>query len=208
MTSATLLADDELLLIARLRDGDESALTESYERYSDLVLTTARRIVIDRQAAEDIAQEVFFYLWRNAGNVNPSYGGLRPFLATVARRRAVDFVRQEEGRRRRQVRAASGWLTVGCEYVLPDFTDELVAQDTNARSRAALRGALGDLPEPELVAIELAYFRGQTLRQVAVSTNSPEGTAKSRVRRALRRLEHHLVAQAGAVGESAVGAWR
>ena len=191
MTTAQPFAEDDLSLLDRLRRSEESALAAVYERYANLVFAAARRIVIDRQAAEDVTQEVFVYLWSNAAIVDQTRGGLRPFLVTVARRRAVDHVRQEESRRRRQVRAASGWQTVGCETVVPDFAEALVARDTSTRSCRSLRTALDGLPPAELAAIELAYFRGHTLREVAVATGSPEGTAKSRVRRALHRLEQH-----------------
>lgn len=200
MTSAVPFADDDPSLTERLRRNDERALAIAYDRYANLVFTTARRVVIDRQAAEDVTQEVFVHLWRNAAMVDQARGGLRPFLVTLARRRAVDHVRQEESRRRRQVRAASGWLGVGGESVVADFADILVARDTSVRRSASLHAALDDLPPAELVAIELAYFRGHTLRQVADATGSPEGTAKSRVRRALRRLEHHAEIQSQLAG--------
>lgn len=195
MTSTVTFAEDDPSLLERLRRNDESALAAVYERYANLVFAAARRIVIDRQAAEDVTQDVFVYLWSNAANIDQTRGGLRPFLVTVARRRAVDHVRQEESRRRRQLRAASGWQPVGCETFVPDFADALVTTDTSARSCESLRAALEELPPAEFAAIELAYFRGHTLREVAVATGSPEGTAKSRVRRALRRLEQHVELQ-------------
>ncbi len=195
MTSAVTFAEDDPSLTERLCRNDESALAAAYERYANLVFAAARRIVIDPQAAEDVTQEVFVHLWRNAAIVDHARGGLRPFLVTLARRRAVDHVRQEESRRRRQVRAASGWQTVGCETVVPDFAEALVASETSTRTNESLRTALQTLPPAEFAAIELAYFRGHTLREVAVATGTPEGTAKSRVRRALRRLEHHAEIQ-------------
>lgn len=109
MTSAVTFAADDPSLTERLCRSDESALAAVYDRYANLVFAAALRIVIDRQAAEDVTQEVFVHLWRNAAVVDQARGGLRPFLVTLARRRAVDHVRQEESRRRRQVRAASGW---------------------------------------------------------------------------------------------------
>ena len=195
MTSDVITAEDDPSLLERLRRNDERALAAAYERYASLVFATARRIVIDPQAAEDVTQEVFVCLWSHADLVDQARGGLRPFLVTLARRRAVDHIRQEESRRRRQVRAANGWQTLGCEMAVPDFADALVARDTSRRSCASLRSALEELPLAEFTAIELAYFRGHTLREVAVATGSPEGTAKSRVRRALRRLEQHVALQ-------------
>jgi RNA polymerase sigma factor (sigma-70 family) len=206
MNTTMLRTDDEPLLIARLREHDSAALEGIYRLHASRVFTTALRIVVDRQAAEDVTQEVFLFLWRHAEDIDPNRGGLSSFLVTLARRRAIDVVRQEENRRRRQLRAANGYQPIGCELVAPDIADELVARDTTARAAVAVRSALDELPKTQLVAIELAYFGGRTLREVAVATHSPEGTAKSRVRRGLRHLEHILVAQAPSVGKSEISA--
>jgi RNA polymerase sigma factor (sigma-70 family) len=195
MTSAVTNATDDASLVERLCQGDERALGEVYDRHANLVFCTARRIVVDRQAAEDVTQEVFLWLWNHATAIDETRGGLRPFVMTVARRRAIDYVRQEERRRRRQVRAIGGWSRAGHESVCPDFADELAEQDLAVRSCRAVREAVASLPADEVTAIELAYGQGRTLRDVAVVAGWPEGTAKSRVRRALHRLEHDVTLQ-------------
>ncbi len=189
MTFTTASTEDDCAVIERLCAGDEGALADAYDQFAGVVFSAALRILIDRQAAEDVTQEVFLFLWRSATSLDVSRGGLRALLVTVARRRAIDRVRREENLRRRQERAVSEWRTVRSEIVSPDFADELVDDDLATTRSIAVRAAVADLPATELAAIDLAYFHGHTLRGVAAATGWPEGTAKSRVRRALRRLE-------------------
>jgi RNA polymerase sigma-70 factor, ECF subfamily len=174
-----------------LRGGDQEAFELVYAQHARQVFGAALGVVFDRQIAEDVTQEVFVELWRHADRVDIDRGGLRSFLVTVAKRRAIDIVRSEERRRERQRRAndPTAW-----RFDEPDVAESIVAADAHRRSLEHMRGALGQLPEAERTSIELAYFRGCTLRQVAVVMNAPEGTAKSRVRRALRNLEGHMAA--------------
>jgi RNA polymerase sigma factor (sigma-70 family) len=187
MTSTMTAVSDEQDLTAGLSRGDERALSEVHALYRDTVFAVVRRIVVDRRAAEDVTQEVFLYLWRNPERIDLSRGSIAAFLITVARRRAIDHVRSEESRRRREsvVADGSGWHNAHA----PDVADDVATRDLRVRNSAALRIALGRLPEHERVLIDLVYFGGYTLCGVAKATNAPEGTAKTRVRRALRRLE-------------------
>jgi RNA polymerase sigma-70 factor, ECF subfamily len=184
-------ATDDQLLVDALRRRDERSLRDAYALYSGRVQRVVRSIVVDQRAAEDVTQEVFLYLWRNAENVDLSRGGMGAFITTVARRRAIDHVRSEVSRRAREDRVAvtSYPGSVGAL----DFSEDVVHEISRARSSEDLHTALQRLAEDERVAIELAYFHGHTLRQVAVATNSPEGTTKSRVRRALRTLQNNPV---------------
>ena len=82
-------------LLARLVAGDEHALTEMYDRYVTMVQAIAARVTRDAALAEDVAQDVFVALWRRPLAFDPGRGSLRGWLATVARRRAIDVVRRE-----------------------------------------------------------------------------------------------------------------
>jgi RNA polymerase sigma factor (sigma-70 family) len=191
MTSTMTAVSDDHDLAAGLCHGDERSLSEVHVRYRDTVFAVVRRIVVDRRAAEDVTQEVFLYLWRNPERIDLNRGSIAAFLITVARRRAVDHVRSEESRRRREsVVAGSGWANAP----VPDVADDVATRDLRVRNSAAVRVALGRLPENERVLIDLVYFGGYTLCGVAKATNAPEGTAKTRVRRALRRLEDLVLA--------------
>jgi RNA polymerase sigma-70 factor (ECF subfamily) len=174
-------SDEDSRLRDRLVFGDEDAFDEVYERYSALVYTIAVRVTRDDRAAEDVAQEVFLAFWQRPFAFDPAKGSLRGWLAMIAHRRAVDLVRREEAHRRGtqdpqlSMAALGGGDPVG---------DQVSDADTTHRLRIALR----TLPEPLHSAITLAYLHGRTYREVAKELGLPEGTAKSRLREALRRL--------------------
>jgi RNA polymerase sigma-70 factor (ECF subfamily) len=172
----------ERVLVERLAGGDESALADLYDRYGGFVYSLAVRTVADRQAAEDITQEVFVGLWEHPERIELGRGTLRGYLGTLTHRRAVDVVRREEARRRREGRVAMEGGEV------PDTEEAVIRSETTAK----VHRALSFLPEPQRRALELAYFRGLTYRQVADALGIPEGTAKSRLRLALARIAESL----------------
>ena len=188
MTEST----QERRLTEALCRGDDLALSDAFDRYGDLIFTVVRRIVVDRVIAEDVTQEVLLYLWRNADRIDLTRGSVRALIVTIARRRAIDHVRSEENRRRRELTVATSGKV---DLTVPDIADDVTTSDFRFRSSAAMLTAIESLPETERVAIDLVYYRGHTLRSMAKATNSPEGTAKARVRRALRRLEQILDTQ-------------
>ena len=173
----------ERVLVERLSGGDETALAELYDRYAPFVYGLAVRTLLDRPAAEDVTQEVFVFLWEHPERIDPRRGTLRGFLATLTHRRAVDAVRQEEARRRRETRVAR---REGGD--MPDVDAAMIRSETTGRVRTALEV----LSQPQRQALELAYFDGYTYRQVANVLGIPEGTAKSRLRLALTRIAENL----------------
>jgi RNA polymerase sigma factor (sigma-70 family) len=181
----------ERVLVERLTGGDETALVDLYDRYSGFVYGLAVRTLVDRQAAEDITQEVFVSLWEHPERIDSGRGTLRGFLGTVTHRRAVDAVRREEAHRRREARVARD------ESDVPDVAEAVLRSDTSGRVRTALEV----LPEEQRRALELAYFDGYTYRQVAELLAIPEGTAKSRLRLALARIAESLGSEMSREGE-------
>lgn len=172
-------SDWEAEIRRRLRAGQESALGEVYDQYASFVYGLALRVIGEQRGAEDVCQEVFVYVWERPEVFDPDRGSLRTWLGTLAHRRAVDYVRREEARRRRSVRDAACRATS-----VPDVEELATALVMAERVRAAL----GVLPPEQREAIELAYFGGRTYREVADELGIPEGTAKSRLRLGLRRV--------------------
>jgi RNA polymerase sigma factor (sigma-70 family) len=172
----------ERVLVERLSEGDETALVDLYDRYAGFVYGLAVRTLVDRQAAEDITQEVFVSLWEHPERIDSGRGTLRGFLGTLTHRRAVDAVRREEARRRREARVARE------DGEMPDVAETVLRSDTCGK----VRTAVDVLPEAQRQALELAYFHGYTYRQVADVLEIPEGTAKSRLRLALARIAENL----------------
>jgi len=168
-------------LIAR----DDAALGECYDQYASFVYGLVLRVVRDPKAAEDITQDVFLCLWEKPAIFDPEKGALRTWLGTLAHRRAVDHVRREEARRRRDAADLTRVTRT------PDVEEMALALVTAER----VREALAELPREQREAVELAYFDGKTYREVAVVMGIPEGTAKSRLRLALRRIANTLEAE-------------
>lgn len=177
--------NDDRLLHQRVVGGDESALGEIYDRLSSLIFGLSVRVTRDRVIAEDITQEVFLIFWERPLAYDPDRGSLRAWLATIAHRRAVDHVRAEE---RRRVSVLAPRLF---EPAPPRLEDTVLDADEADRVRRAVRR----LPEALRAAVELAYYGGRTYRQVGEELGVPEGTAKSRIRTALRRLAQDLTEQ-------------
>ena len=169
----------------RVVAGDDTALREVYDQFSSFVYGLAARVIGDTRAAEDVSQDVFVAFWERPDVFDPERGSLRTWLGTLTHRRAVDHVRREEARRRRAERAASRAVPE------PDVEEMATALLTAERVRAALEL----LPPDQRRAIQLAYFGGKTYRQVAETLGIPEGTAKSRLRLALRRIADALEAE-------------
>lgn len=169
-----------MLLAARLVAGDDHALAEVFDRFAPVVYGAALRVV-GEGAAQDVVQDVLVDLWSHPDRYDPAAGTLCSFLVMLARHRAVDLVRSELRRVARQERHHR--LTCGQRQ--PSPCEEVTAADAAGMVRAAVRL----LPDAQRRVVELAYFEGLTCRQVALAAGIPEGTAKSRLRLALAKLE-------------------
>jgi RNA polymerase sigma-70 factor (ECF subfamily) len=176
---------DDARLIAAVGCGDQQALAEAYRRHGDGVYGLVRRVLADGAMAEEVTQEVFLRLWNEPHRYDADRGALRSFLLRQAHSRAVERVRSEEARRRREER-------VDRENVPPQADVEQQAMD--GLSSQAVADALATLNEGEREAIVLAYFGGHSYREVAVRLDLPEGTVKSRIRLGLAKLADRLEA--------------
>jgi len=174
----------DAFLASRLAAGDDLALAEAFDRYGRAVYGAALRVVGEGASAQDVVQDVFVELWSHPGRYDPAAGSLRTYLIVLARHRAVDLVRSELRRIARQERHCR--LTPGQPPEAPG--DQVLA----AAMAAAIRDAVQTLPDGQRRVVELAYFEGLTYREVALAAGIPEGTAKSRLRLALAKLETML----------------
>ncbi len=179
-------ADHELVL--RVHAGDEHALAEIYDRFGSLVFGIARRVTGDDTRAEDVVQEVFVYLWTRPDRFDVERGSLKSYLGVMAHRRAVDTVRSDGRRSRRDAAFGSDVIVETTESI--DLTEATVIRSDEARR---VRRAVALLPPEQWAAVRLAYFGGHTYREVADLLGIPEGTAKSRLRLALSKLNDLLV---------------
>ena len=182
------------VLVARIVNGDQSALGDLYDRYGRPAYSLARRICADDGIAEDVVQEVFLAFWRDPRRFDPERGAFSTWLLTLVHHKSVDAVRRESAIRRRTVPAAED----GDEWSAPPGPGADQAA-LGAVVAGQVREALGGLPAEQRQALALAYYGGYTQREVAALTGVPLGTVKSRIRLAFTRLRRSL--EAGGVAE-------
>ncbi len=171
---------DDQELVSRIANGDQEALADAFRRFGGAVKALASRVMRDESLAEDVVQETFVWLWRSPERYDPVRGSLRTLLLTVAHRRAVDIVRSEEARARRESQPP--------DPETRDVEDEVWARHLSDQ----VRSAIAELSPDEHAAVSLAYLGGLTYVEVARRLEAPEGTVKSRIRSGLRRLAASL----------------
>lgn len=176
-------ASDAALVVAIGR-WRHDALSEAFRRHSGAVFALARRVLNDAARAEEVVQEVFLRLWNAPERFDPGRGSLRSYLLAHAHGRAVDAVRSDSSRRRREDRDAAR-VSIADYDLEREVGDVIVAEH--------VREAVATLAPGEREAIELAYFGGHTYRDVAVILDQPEGTVKSRIRSGMIRLRQGLL---------------
>ena len=151
-----------------------------YDRYSSIVYAVALRVLGDTAAAEDVMQEVFMRLWRSPETFDASRGSLGPWLAVIARNRAIDVLRKRHPE-------------TDIEDVVVSVEPDMAGEAERARALEKVRGALGAMPPARRSALEMAYFEGLTHTEIAAKTGEPLGTIKTRIRAglvALRKAVH------------------
>jgi RNA polymerase sigma factor (sigma-70 family) len=172
-------------LVALVADRDADALEALYDRYGKVAYSLAHRIVADGTLAQDVVQEVFLSIWRDAGRFDAARGTVSTYLLATTHHRAVDVVRREENLRRRRT------SDDGLEFEpdpKPGVEDDLEA----AERRGQVRAALAELPRAQREALALAYFGGFTQREVASLAGVPLGTVKTRMAAGMRKLKDVL----------------
>jgi len=179
------LANDDRDLAARLKRRDASAVAELYDRYGRMAYALIYRVVRDTGIAEDLTQETFLRIWNRAAAFDQEKGSLGPWIMTVARNRAIDYLRSVDGRMREhsfEVSAAESPL------LLSTIESNLINSDRAKH----LKKAFEKLNENQKLVIELAYYEGLSQSEMADRIKQPLGTVKTWVRTALMRLREEL----------------
>ena len=177
------LRDDQLVELVAQQDA--GALEALYDRYGRPAYSLARRILTEETLAQDVVQEVFLSLWRDARRYDAGRGTVATYLLSMTHHRAVDVVRREENLRR--------WRTSdeGLELE-PDPGARVEEEVETSERRAEVRAALAELPAAQREALLLAFFGGYTQREVAALVGVPLGTVKTRMAAGMRKMKEAL----------------
>ncbi len=189
---------EDSALVALVTEGDAAALEALYGRYGRPCYGLARRILTDDQLAQDVVQEVFLTVWRDASRFDPSRGGFSSWLLSMTHHKAVDSVRREENLRKRRTSADVLEFTESDQRSPEDEVWSMLRRDR-------VRSALEELPDLQREALVLSYFGGYTQREIAQLTKTPLGTVKTRMLAGMRRLRDSLEVNLDAADEQ--GKW-
>jgi RNA polymerase sigma-70 factor, ECF subfamily len=175
-------------LVRRLLQRDVSAFEQLYDRHSRAVYSLVLRILQQAGTAEEVVQDVFLQLWRNAERYDASRGPFGPWLFTIARNRALDTLRLKSERQRHREDQAEELPPVMAAP--PEFERQL----DEKRRGEKVRTLMSFLNPQQRKAIELAYFEGLSHSEIAEALKEPLGTVKSWIRNGLLRLKEGLQA--------------
>ena len=181
------LSLDATLVHRLLQKEDVSAFEQLYDRHCRAVYGLLLRILQQAGTAEEVAQDVFLQLWRNADQYDESRGPFVPWLLTLARNRALDTLLLKSERQRRREDQTEEMAPV---FAAPEYEKQL----DEKRRAEKVRALMGSLNPQQKKAIELAYFEGLSHTEIAAALKEPLGTVKSWIRNGLLRLKEGLQA--------------
>lgn len=175
---------DDASLLRSIQRGEEDGVAALYDRYSGIAYGLACRITNDATAAEDVVQDAFVSVWKQARRFDAERGQVRSWLLTIVHHRAVDAVRKRAGRPERAL------LEGPEEFVATEGRPEEIAEWT--LESEAIREAVVRIPDDQRRTVEMAYFMGMTHVEIAQRMDVPLGTVKSRLRIGLEKMRDYL----------------
>lgn len=181
-------ADDPIL--PRVAAGEEGAVEAFMDRFGGLVWTLTRRMISDRQIAEDAVQDIFVDIWRHASRFDPNAGSEATFVATITRRRLIDRIRKIGRQPASRPIDESGGVVVSERANVPEAP-------ALSEEAALARQALSELSEDQQRVLQLSIFHGQSHERIAAATGLPLGTVKTHARRGLIRIREAIAKARG-----------
>ena len=177
-------APSDLELMHSIQDGDPDALSRLYDRYNGILKALILRVIHNEAEADDLLQEIFMEIWNQARNFSAQKGKPLGWMVTLARRRAIDGLRKKQAYARAEQRLQSETEQQPDAWVHNATEEEIVLSDT----RVLMRKVINGLPPAQQQAIDLAFFRGMSQREIAAKTNTPLGTVKTRLELGLKKI--------------------
>ncbi len=171
-------------MISLVENDNQQAFAVLYDRHSRPAFSLAYRLMGQRQAAEDLVQEVFLRVWRSTGSYRAERGSVRTWILSIVHHRGIDLLRSSASRRRTQDK-----VEASAEIVQPS---EAFSEAWRNSQGAQVRQALETLPPEQLKVLELAYFSGYTHVEIAEVLDLPLGTIKGRMRLGLKKIKDYF----------------
>jgi len=175
-------------LVQQVAQQDREAFSQLYDRCSSLVFSLAMRMLRVRSDAEDLLQEVFVQIWRQASNYSPERGTPEAWIVNIARSRAIDKLRS--------IRRMEQSFVLTDDPARAESGDNVETAAAESEAKMAMSSALVNLPEAQRRVLELAYFDGLTQTEIAARLKEPLGTVKTRMRSGIQRLREIMKTQA------------
>jgi RNA polymerase sigma-70 factor, ECF subfamily len=184
-----MLADEDLISLVEAADAE--AFATLYDRHSRAAFSLAHRMMGERQASEDLAQDAFLKVWRGASSYRAERGSVRTWILSIVHNRGIDQLRSQASRRRAQEK-----IEASAPRSQPSdaFTETL-----RNSQRDQVREALNTLPPEQLKILELAYFSGYTHVEISDLLGLPLGTVKGRMRLGLKKVRDYFESRDAAV---------
>jgi RNA polymerase sigma-70 factor (ECF subfamily) len=178
--------DSELeALIGRVSRGDQSAVTELYDRTSRMVFGLVLRVVVDRSTAEEVLLDVYTQVWRQSSSYDPIRGSPLAWLMTIARSRAIDRLRSSK-------HDQQGKEPLDSVAELTSSSHDPEQTTVLSERQKLVRSALDSLSAEQREVIELAYYGGLSHSEIALKLGQPLGTVKTRTRLGMIKLRDLL----------------
>ena len=177
-------APSDLQLMNAIQAEDPDALSQLYDRYNGILKALILRVVHNEAEADDLLQEIFMEIWNQAKNFSSQKGKPLGWMVTLARRRAIDGLRKKQAYARAEERLQNETEQQPDAWAHNTTEEEIVLSDT----RDLIRKVIAGLPPAQQQAIDLAFFRGMSQREIAAKTNTPLGTVKTRLELGLKKI--------------------
>jgi RNA polymerase sigma-70 factor, ECF subfamily len=177
---------DDVALIRRMVEADETALGALYDRWARSLYSLVLHLLRDPDEAEDVVEETFWQAWRKANSYEPARGAVSTWLLTIGRRKALDRLRAKKRHKEDPIGNDRTFADIASPS--PDPSENVEGSELREHVRAALR----ELPAEQREVLELGYFNGLSQTEIADATGQPLGTVKTRMRLAMQKLREPL----------------
>ena len=181
-------ASEEAQIVRRIGAGEPDALSDLYDRYSAMLKALAVRVLGSVGEAEEVVQEAFLQVWRQAGRYDPARSSVSTWLVLITRSRAIDRLRSRKVSQKTVAAAESENRTT---HTSPEGARDVLMSERRKRLDTEMR----ELPDEQREVLELAFYRGLTQREISESTGIPLGTVKTRTLLAMKKLRAALRAE-------------